>query len=36
MRTDDDTSYTTGSYAFDGATADFWNYGIEIWCNREG
>ena len=34
MRTDDPKSYTSGEYT--GTSGNFWNYGIEIWCNQEG
>ena len=37
MRVDDSNNYTTISYAAEGGyTGDFWNFGKEIWCNKEG
>ena len=36
MRTDDPNSFTSGEYTYHGVSGDFWNYGIEIWCNLEG
>ena len=36
MRTVDPKSKTSGEYTKHGVSGDFWNYGIEIWCNLEG
>ena len=36
MRTIDPNSYTSGEYTSGSVSGEFWNYGIEIWCNLEG
>ena len=36
MRTDDPNSFTSGAYTGHSVSGDWWNYGIEIWCNLEG
>ena len=36
MRTNDSSSFTYGEYTAKGVSGNFWNYGVEIWCNLEG